>query len=171
MLTEREDTETMEVGGEGGDGVGMDVDSGKGEEGLTEKQKEVFSRHMEWLDGEENKNGTRRFMNAVRDLGVFDKLSAQVIIYLFIFHFPFLYLLIQLPPFQVLFSRLFPICWESLSPKQQEETVLPLMDLLATEYHMMQIGVSPNPIQTFLMALAECKTPPGFFSSLYLSFL
>ena len=91
MLTEREDTETMEVGGEGGDGVvGMDVDNGKGEEGLTEKQKEVFSRHMEWLDGEENKNGTRRFMNAVRDLGVFDKLSAQVIIYFFIFHFPFL---------------------------------------------------------------------------------
>ena len=103
MLTERENTETMEVGGEGGDGaVGMEVDAGEGDGGLTETQKELFTRHMKWLDEEKNRNSTRRFMNAVRDLGVFDKLSAQVSHF---FLFFFLFFSLTLPP-GVIFSSL-----------------------------------------------------------------
>ena len=83
MLEERENTETMEVGGD--EGAGMEVDNEEGE--LTEKQKDVFVRHMEWLNAEKNQNSTRRFMNAVRDLGVFDKLSAQVFFFFSFFSF------------------------------------------------------------------------------------
>ena len=80
MLEERENTETMEVGVEGG-GVAMDLDS----QGLTENQKEVFNRHKEWLDAPDNGNSSLRFMTAIRNLGVFDKLSAQVFFFLSFF--------------------------------------------------------------------------------------
>ena len=37
-----------------------------------------------------------------------------------------------------------------------------MMTLLGTEYHVLQVGVSPNPIQTLLVSFAQCDDPPIF---------
>ena len=57
---------------------------------------------------------------------------------------------------------MFPIFWRSLRSQQKEELSQPIMAFLATEYHVLQAGVTPNPVQSLLTSLSSCEDPPLF---------